>query len=113
MNQDIRIQIWSLTPVALKVNTVLMDPEDIALEGAGWGERKESLGMLGTEDLKLFPRVNKKYSTHGYLREALDYGAKNQIWILLHLLQESNIQATKEEVTPIELTEITFPLLSD
>lgn len=42
----------------------------------------------------------------GYLREALDFGATNQICILVHLPQESNIQATKKEVTPTELTEI-------
>lgn len=49
----------------------------------------------------------------GYLREALDFGATNQICILVYVPQESCIQATKKEVTPVELTEIGLLLSSD
>lgn len=48
--------------------------------GRGWvrGEKRKS-GHTGCRGFESLPRVDKKYRTHGYLIEALDYGTKNQI----------------------------------
>ena len=51
------------------------------------------------KDLSPSWRVDRKCSTHRYLREAPDKGAENQIQVLLYLPQERNMQATKKEVT--------------
>ena len=76
--------------LALKVATALRHPSDLALEGAG---------TLGVKDLSHSWRVDRKYSTHGYLREVPDKAAGNQIQVLLYLPQERNMQATKKEAT--------------
>lgn len=46
----------------------------------GWvrGEKRKSRHS-GCKGFESQPRVDRKFSTHGYLREAFDNGAKNQI----------------------------------
>lgn len=53
-----------------------MAPLAVALEVAGQRERKENIGPLGSES---FARHGQEVEYHGYLREAPDCVAENQI----------------------------------